>query len=397
MEITKKELTEIKRTARKQIADIKPTGTDHEVCIKGIKGLIVRVSKTGKTTFYLYYTIKGKKKKYKLGKCEDINIDTALKLVTETRARIALGEDPALLRTESRKKQDKDRAQKLSIFLADIYYPYIQSNLTKHKAHKRTKYILEHNFKRFMQKNIAKIPRTDIENWIQGELDRGIKNSTINRSFTALRACLNYAVDKNLITANPCKGIKRLPVIQRGVVRYLTPDEETRLYAAIDKREGYFPVFVRLLINTGIRPREAFTLEWSAVNLKLKQITVHAAFSKTDKTRHIPLNNTIYKIMQDWHETTHGIDKPYPHVFTNELTGKRIVSVQKVWRNCLLDADIQGFRLYDLRHTFASKLAMAGVEIYRISELLGHSSVEMTKVYAHLSPDYLADAVNAIG
>jgi len=40
---------------------------------------------------------------------------------------------------------------------------------------------------------------------------------------------------------------------------------------------------------------------------------------------------------------------------------------------------------------------MKGVEIYRISELLGHSSVEMTKVYAHLSPDYLSDAVNLIG
>jgi len=177
-------------------------------------------------------------------------------------------------------------------------------------------------------------------------------------------------------------------------VRYLSPAEEKRLYKALDSRTGYFPVFVRLLVNTGIRPREAFTLEWSAVNFDLKQITVHAAFSKTDKTRHIPLNTTIFKIMQDWHTL---VSDDSPHVFTNPLTEKRIVSVQKVWRNCLTDADIQEFRLYDLRHTFASKLAMAGVEIYRIAELLGHSSVEMSKVYAHLSPDYLAEAVNAIG
>jgi len=394
MEITKKELAEIKRNARKQIADIAPTGTDHEISIKGIKGLTVRVSSTGFKTFYLYYTINRKKKKYKIGKCEDINIDTALKLVTETRAKIALGEDPASKRAESRQKQNKDKAQVFKIYLEDIYYPYIQSKLTKHKAHKRTKYILEHNFERFMDKNIAKIPKADIENWIHGELDRGIKNSTINRNFTALRACLNFAVEKGLIERNPAKGIKRLPVTERGVVRYLSPAEEKRLYKALDSRTGYFPVFVRLLVNTGIRPREAFTLEWSAVNFDLKQITVHAAFSKTDKTRHIPLNTTIFKIMQDWHTQ---VNEDSPHVFTNPVTEKRIVSVQKVWRNCLMDADIQEFRLYDLRHTFASKLAMAGVEIYRIAELLGHSSVEMSKVYAHLSPDYLAEAVNAIG
>jgi len=397
VEISKAELNRIIKAGKKTIANIAPTGTDHEVKIKGIKGLTIRVSALGFTTYYLYYTIKGRKRKYKIGKTEDIDLATAIKLVEQTRAKVALGEDPAKQRTESRKAKKANKAEKLRKYLDEIYFKHIDSNLTKHKSAKRTKYILEHNFKCFMQKNIAKITRTDIEDWIQGEIDRGIKNSTINRAFTSLRACFNHAVDKNLITANPCKGIKRLPVTERGVVRYLSPEEEKRLYKAVDKRSGYFPVFVRLLINTGIRPREAFTLEWSAVNLKLKQITVHAAFSKTDKTRHIPLNDTIYRVIQDWHTETHSDVKPYNHVFINPATDKRIVSVQKVWTNCLKDADIQNFRLYDLRHTFASKLAMAGVEIYRISELLGHSSIEMSKVYAHLSPDYLTEAVNAIG
>jgi site-specific recombinase XerD len=66
------------------------------------------------------------------------------------------------------------------------------------------------------------------------------------------------------------------------------------------------------------------------------------------------------------------------------------------WDKLLKEAGIKDFRLYDLRHNFASQLVMRGVDIYTVSKLLGHSKVEMTKVYAHLSDDHLQLAVNAL-
>lgn len=66
------------------------------------------------------------------------------------------------------------------------------------------------------------------------------------------------------------------------------------------------------------------------------------------------------------------------------------------WDKLLKEAGIKDFRLYDLRHNFASQLVMKGVDTYTVSKLLSHSKVEMTKVYAHLSDDHLQGAVNMI-
>ncbi len=85
------------------------------------------------------------------------------------------------------------------------------------------------------------------------------------------------------------------------------------------------------------------------------------------------------------------------YVFINLFTGDKLKDIKKAWGEVLKDAGIENFRFHDLRHTFASKLAMNGVDLNAIRELLGHSDMSMVLRYAHLSPEHLKKAVEQLG
>ena len=111
--------------------------------------------------------------------------------------------------------------------------------------------------------------------------------------------------------------------------------------------------------------------------------------SKSSKARHIPLNNEAYKILNDWHKQSQ-IDVSF--VFPNKIN-QPFDNVRSSWDKLLKDAGIKDFRWHDMRHHFASRLVMAGVDLNTVRELLGHSEISMTLRYAHLAPEHKADAV----
>ena len=80
-------------------------------------------------------------------------------------------------------------------------------------------------------------------------------------------------------------------------------------------------------------------------------------------------------------------------MFANAATGEALTTIKTGWGVVLKAARIKDFRLHDLRHTFASKLVMAGVDLVTVSKLLGHSDIRMTMRYSHLAPDHMAAAV----
>jgi integrase len=86
---------------------------------------------------------------------------------------------------------------------------------------------------------------------------------------------------------------------------------------------------------------------------------------------------------------------PNDYIFPGEA-GKRLTTIKTTWKALLKAAGISGFRLHDLRHTFASRVKRSGADLYTVQRLLGHSSPMMTQRYAHLQPDDLRAAVDAI-
>jgi integrase len=150
---------------------------------------------------------------------------------------------------------------------------------------------------------------------------------------------------------------------------------------------------VLLSLHTGLRRGEVFGLTRAYVDLVAGRVTVHGSKAKSGTTRHVPLNTEARSTLEGWLAQTAG-DKD-GLVFKGK-GGQRFNNVRKSWEATLKAANIQKFRWHDLRHTFASKLVMAGVDLNTVRELLGHSDYKMTLRYAHLAPEHKAAAVERL-
>lgn len=296
----------------------------------------------------------------------------------------------------------------LGDFIERQYGPHVEATAKQGKA---TVAALQAVFADWMDLPLSKIT---LEHWDKLKADRlraDIQPATVNRDLDRIKAALSQAVAWGRLDANPLAKVKR---IRRGIeprVRYLSAAEEKRLRKALEAREkrrrsarvsgetwrqvrgkeplgafkGYtdhlMPLTL-LALNTGLRRGELTQLRWSDIDLKAKRLTVRAGYAKSGQARHIPLNTEALAVVRVLRRRGQG-DAPLFEV----------VSLPKSWANLTKAAKLEDFRFHDLRHTFASKLVMAGVDLNTVRELLGHGDIQMTLRYAHLAPAKLAEAV----
>jgi len=147
---------------------------------------------------------------------------------------------------------------------------------------------------------------------------------------------------------------------------------------------------VVISLNTGVRLGELFQLTWRDVDLEHRNLTIQGTTAKSGKTRHIPLNTEALWALREW--KGQGTDRT-GFVFPGRVSRRELNNVRRSWLGVLDDAEISRFRWHDLRHTFASRLVMAGVDLNTVRELLGHADYKMTLRYAHLAPEHKAAAV----
>jgi integrase len=161
----------------------------------------------------------------------------------------------------------------------------------------------------------------------------------------------------------------------------------------------YFP-FGRSIhtsaLNTGMRKGEILNLNWDNVDLKHGFILLSQ--TKNGERREIPINGTLRETLSELFRGTE--ERPrrinVPYVFYDYPTGNRFQSIQKSFKSACNEAKIKDFRFHDLRHTFASHLVMAGVDLTTVRELLGHKTITMTLRYAHLAPSHKVKAVDLL-
>jgi len=182
--------------------------------------------------------------------------------------------------------------------------------------------------------------------------------------------------------------------------KWLTEEEQERLLKAcvicasgnenIQIPHYWLQEIVLFVLQTGLRVNEILSLEWPYVDLFKKTVTIMN--SKNGEKRTIPLNQTAFELLKEKAKKRHIKAK---YVFESEA-GTKIDSrsLRRAFYNALKKAEITDFRFNDLRHTFATRLAQAGVDIYKLSKILGYHSIAMR--CSHYYPESLRDSVEVL-
>lgn len=173
-----------------------------------------------------------------------------------------------------------------------------------------------------------------------------------------------------------------------GRVRYLSDDEEARLKEKLATDEDRQRVTV--LLHTGLRKAEFLGLRWRDVDFKAGVVTIPR--SKNGDARHVPMTSTVRTLLAG---RPRSLDRD-ALVFPNSEGKRDLRWAEKAVPEALGAAKIEDCRLHDLRHTFASRLAMAGVDLLTVKELGGWKSLTMVQRYAHLSPSHRREAIERL-
>lgn len=399
------------------IKTLHPEEKPYEVRDTDIKGFVLRVQPTGVMVYYLDYRVNGKRNRYRIGTHGTVTPTQARDVAGEKSGDVAHGVDLQVEKKRAASETERERSLSLQGFIDNKYGPWVVAN---HRRGQDTLARIKRCFEDLLPKNMTEITPWVIEKWRSARIKASIKPSTINRDLVVIKAALSKAVEWGLIETSPIARVKPAKVDSTAVIRYLSEVEETNLRTALDTRENdirskresanlwrkernliQFPSFLQgtfadylkpmvlLSLNTGLRRGELFQLKWINVDLQGALLTVVGKTAKSGKTRHVPLNSESLNVLKKWNNQSsdkNGL------VFPSKKGGI-MDNIQTAWEKLLVRAGIAAFRWHDIRHHFASKLVMAGVDLNTVRELLGHGDIKMTLRYAHLAPEHKAAAV----
>ena len=234
---------------------------------------------------------------------------------------------------------------------------------------------------------LDRITRTTVHRWFD-DYSQSAPGAANDRLKT-LRQILNHAITRGYLETNPARGVKMNP--RPKLTRFLSKHEVHRLHRALDGyatgARGRQADIIRLLLLTGCRKSEIKNLRWTEVDGDVLNLTD----SKTGP-RQVLLNRQARRIIQCQTRGTSAFVFPSPRYPARPLSGDIAL-----WYSVRRQAGVEDVRLHDLRHTVASQAALQGVPLAVISKMLGHSQVQMTLRYAHVSDTEVEATAERIG
>lgn len=245
--------------------------------------------------------------------------------------------------------------------------------------------------------------------------------STIHKVYVLLNECLEFAINKDYITKNPCRQVKmpKKENFAKKEIRILS-DEEIAIFKAaatvmrktVAMPKYQYGLIITLILHTGLRVGELCALRWEDIDFTGRKLTVNKSVNvmrqngkrtlviqqttKSGKTRFVPLNNSAVDILQRQRQMVGGEDRDYIVNGCAKIVDKTVVA-SSYGKICDAAGITNHSGIHSLRHTFASLALKRGVDIKVISDILGHASVNFTyNTYVHIIDEQKINAVDLL-
>jgi integrase len=351
-----------------------------------LPGLFLRVRPTGLKVFYLFYrNSAGRGRNFKLGRYGTITAQQARELAKETMYNVSRGRDPASERISYR---SAPTVSELAAIFTDVH---VVPKLAPTSQREYRRLINRRTLPKFGAWKIREVKKSDILKW-HSEM-RDVPREA-NFALSVMSKLMSFAMDvQGLSDTNPCAGVLRYPERKRD--KFLTEqqirDLGSTLTSMLESETANMSSIraIQLLALTGCRRSEVLSLKWQYVDF------VHSCLnlptSKTGQKR-VPLAPPARELLEKIYRTDSS-----EWVFPCPYSNGHLKAIDSTWRKARDAAGLEGFRIHDLRHTFASIGASSGVSLAVLGKVLGQSHLATTQRYAHLYEDPVNLAAASIG
>ena len=279
--------------------------------------------------------------------------------------------------------------------LVDRYLEHCAATMAPRWAHNK-RLLLEEYLLPFLGEStpIKQITAARIEAY-QRERLQTVKPRTVNiETHHVLLAMLRKGAEWGMIPETAIPKVKKLRE-EEGRLCFLSVEEIAQIRETAAQLSPAVETFVMLGLFAGLRAGEALALRWQDVNFDQRFITIaprHDWTTKTRRTRVVPLNDELFTYLKRRRESNPETERVIEVSY--EGMKKRFQRLVKLAG--LPTAGEEKVTAHALRHTFASHLVMAGTPLYTVAALLGHGNTETTRLYSHLAPSHLQEAVNGL-
>ena len=358
------------------------------------------------------YTFDGRRRRMHLGKTSEIKLEIARGLAGDALAEVRKGRDPLGDRRERAQAVREEAVQAKT--LSDLWERYLAEYVAHPSPRDRKgrkplaprtatdyRWFWERCIKpKLGNRRLKTLNRLMVEAW-HDSFEESPYNG--NRALTLLSGMLTFAEKRGLIASNPARGVAQFKEQSRE--RFLSSDEVEALAKVLTaaenppkaakgkeqvKAEPWQAIAaVRLLLLTGARKSEVLSMQWA--DLDLERGIWNMPTSKTG-AREVRLSPAAVDLLQ-------GLDRleGNPFVLPGRRHGGRFVGLQKVWERVREASGLEGVRIHDLRHSYASEALGAGLSLRVVQQLLGHAELRTTERYAHLERDAIREAADKVG